>query len=98
MIADSRTNFAPPEDNFAAPPCAKFCQNRPTPTHQVATSKQLAASARGEIGRISLHEKKEKNLSGAKIGNWPRWVPLALPVLLRPGLCGWSYQSNVQAC
>ncbi len=66
---------------YCPAPGAKFTEFRPTAAHQLAASKRLAASARGEIGRISPHVKKEKNLVRRKprqetptagaVGSWP---------------------------
>jgi hypothetical protein len=45
---------------FCTTPGAKFRQFRPTLTHELAISKQLARARWGETRRVSLHEKKKK--------------------------------------
>jgi hypothetical protein len=60
---------------FLSPPEAKFDPFRLTATTEPPTSKQLAASARAEIHRISPHQKKEKNSVGRNSKAWPQTAP-----------------------
>lgn len=75
-----RTNNASPENSFAPPPGRNSDNFAPTATLQLETRKRLATSAWGETGRVSLHEKKEKNFSEAKLNGrpsetWRPWRP-----------------------
>jgi hypothetical protein len=71
--------FRPTWKGFCPTPGAKFTEFRPTAAHELAASKRLAAGARGEIGRISPHDKKKKNLVGRK--------PCPQPAGRRRGRC-----------
>jgi hypothetical protein len=86
---------------FCPTPGAKLSQFRPTTTHKLASHKRLARAAWGEIRRVSP-TRKRKNIAEAKTKNLhprlrTRRVPLAPPVLLLPGPCGWSPESDIPA-
>jgi hypothetical protein len=54
---------------FCPTPEAKSRKYRPTAAYELAASQRLAATRRGEIDRITPHEKKEKNSPRRKLGS-----------------------------